>query len=81
MCIYVYSGMGCRQDLHICNSQQQETGLAAAPNMYCVMVFPVRNAWRVRQQGVYKPESWADSAHSLLNKILPYNESPLLQLI
>ena len=46
MCICVYSGMGCRRDLHtcICNSQQQETGLAASPNMYCVMIYPVRNA-------------------------------------
>ena len=44
MCIDVYSGMGCRQDLHICNSQQQDTGLATSPNMYCVMIYPVRNA-------------------------------------
>ena len=44
MCIDVYSGMGCRQDLHICNSQQQETGLATSPNMYCVMICHVRNA-------------------------------------
>ena len=42
--IYVYSWMGCRQDLHICNSQQQEIGLAASPNMYYVIVYPVRNA-------------------------------------
>ena len=41
---YVYSGMGCRQDLHICNSPQQETGLAASPNMNSVIVYPVRNA-------------------------------------
>ena len=43
MCIDLYSGMG-RQDLNIRNSQQQETGLAAAPNMYYVIVYPVRNA-------------------------------------
>ena len=42
--IYIYSWMGCRQDLHICKSQQQEIGLAASPNMYCVIVYPVRNA-------------------------------------
>ena len=36
--------MGCQQDLHICNSQQQETGLAAFPYMYCVMIYPARNA-------------------------------------
>ena len=36
--------MRCRQDLHICNSQQQEIGLAASPNMYYVIVYPVRNA-------------------------------------
>ena len=41
--IYVYSWMGCKQDLHICNSQQ-EIGLAASPNMYYVIVYPVRNA-------------------------------------
>ena len=60
--------MGCWQDLHICNSQQQGTGLAASPNMYYVIVYPVRNAWRVGPQGVYKHESCADSLSSLLNK-------------
>ena len=40
----LYSRMGCRQDRHICNSQQQETGLAASPNIYYVIVYPVRNA-------------------------------------
>ena len=34
--------MGCRQDLRICDSRQQETGLAASPNMYYVIVYPVR---------------------------------------
>ena len=43
MCMYVYSGMGCRQDIHIWNSQEHETGLAASPNMYCVKIYPVRN--------------------------------------
>ena len=51
MCIYVNSGMGCRQDLHICNSQQHDTGLASAPNIYCVMIYPVRNACRARLMG------------------------------
>ena len=72
--------MGCRQDLHICNSQQQETDLAASPNMYYVMIYPVRNARRVGPQGVYKHESCTDSPPSLLNKSLQFNEkSPLLQ--
>ena len=55
--------MGCRQDLHICYLQQ-ETCLAASPIcMTCNGVL-----------GVYKHESWADSALSLLNKILVYND-------
>ena len=28
----------------LCNSRQQEKGLAASPNMYYVIVYPVRNA-------------------------------------
>ena len=72
--------MGCRQDLHICNSQQQEIGLAASPNMYYVIVYPVRNACRVDPQGVYKHESCADTPPSLLNKFLIHNKKmPLLQ--
>ena len=59
--------MGCLQDRHICNSQQQETCLAASPFMYCVMIYTVRNSWRVRPQGVYKHESWVNSGPSLLN--------------
>ena len=35
---------GMPQDLHICNSQQQEIGLAASPNMYYAIIYPVRNA-------------------------------------
>ena len=66
--------MECRQELHICNSQQQEIGLAASPNMYYVIVYPVRNAWRVDPQGVYKHEGFADSPPSLLNKRLQNNE-------
>ena len=71
--------MGCRQDLNICNSQQQEIGLAASPNMYYVIVYPVRNACRVDPQWVYKHESCADSPPSLLNKRLQYEKSPLFQ--
>ena len=71
--------MGCRQDRHICNSQEQETGLATSPHMNYVIVYPVRNAWRVDPQGVYKHESYTDSPPSLLNKWLQNNEkSPLL---
>ena len=44
--------MGCRQDLHICNSRQQEIGLAASLNMHYVIVYPVRNAWRVDPRGI-----------------------------
>ena len=44
--------------------------LAAYPNMYYVIVYPVRNTWRVDPQGIYKHESCADSPPSLLNKQL-----------
>ena len=34
--LYVYSWMGCRHDLHICNSQQQEIGLPHP--LICIML-------------------------------------------
>ena len=52
--------------------------------VYCVMIYPVRNAWRVRPHGVYtsKHESWANSGPSLLSKIAYYKEQfPSLQCI
>ena len=51
MCIDLYSRMGCRQDLNIRNSQQQETGLAAAPNMYYVIVYPREECMTCRSSG------------------------------
>ena len=48
--------MGCQQDLHIFDSQQ-EIGLAASPYMYYVIIYPVRNAPSLNKGLQYKETS------------------------